>query len=271
MQKLLIIANWKMNPQTFKEAERLFEAADKNAKGAKNAEIVICPPYVQMSDIRFQMSGKSKNGIKLGSQNCFWERQGAYTGEVSAAMLKDLGCEYVIVGHSERRQYFGETDEIINKKLKAVLSARLKPILCIGESADEKEQIKSILEGHLKGCLEGIKQNQIANIIFAYEPVWAISTSGNEFCAPDYAFSAGLLMRKFLLDRYGKYAGKKPKIIYGGSVDAKEKNAVMYIREAKMDGVLVGAASLKAEEFGKIIKSIGEINQNSNVKSQNHI
>lgn len=248
----LIIANWKMNPQLPKEAMKLFAAAEENSKGAKNVEVVICPPFVFLDR-------KMLKGVKLGAQNCLWEQKGPYTGEVSPAMLRNIGCEYVILGHSERRQYFGETDETVNKKLKASLMARLKPILCIGEKADEKEQMKSILEGQLKGCLEGIKQNQIANIVFVYEPVWAISTSGNEFCSPDYAFSAGLLIRKFLLDKYGKYAGKKSKIIYGGSVDAKEKNAVMYIEEAKMDGVLVGAASLKAEEFGKIIKSVAKL------------
>lgn len=252
MNKFLIIANWKMNPQSPKEATKLFASAEENIKGAKNVEVVICPPFVFLSSL------KSKN-IKLGAQNCFWEQKGPYTGEVSPAMLKNIGCEFVILGHSERRQYFGEADKLVNKKLKAALSMRLKPILCIGEKADEREQMKSVLENQLKSCLDGIKQNQIVNIIFVYEPVWAISTSGGEFCSSDYAFSAGLLMRKFLLDQYGKYAGKKPKIIYGGSVDAKEKNAVMYIKDAKMDGVLVGAASLKEEEFGKIIKSVSEL------------
>ncbi|KKR03585.1 MAG: Triosephosphate isomerase [Parcubacteria group bacterium GW2011_GWF2_39_13b] len=264
MNKKLIIANWKMNPQSPKEARKLFLAFEENSKSVKNVEVVVCPPFVFSGflDARIYSGDKKSKasfGIHLGAQNCLWEQSGPYTGEISPAMLKSIGCEYVILGHSERRQFFGETDEVINKKLKAVLSVRLRPILCIGERADEKEQLKSVLESQLKGCLEGIKQNQIANIIFAYEPVWAISTSGGEFCSSDDAFSASLLIRKFLIDRYGKYAANKAKIIYGGSVDAKEKDAAMYVQEAKMDGVLVGAASLKAEEFGKIIKRVNEI------------
>lgn len=251
-KKNLVIANWKMNPQALKEAKRFFTVAEENVKNIKNIEVVICAPYVFLSSL-------DSKSMKLGAQNCFWEQRGPYTGEVSPSMLKDIGCEYVIVGHSERRKNFGETNEIINKKLKAALSVRLKPVLCIGEKEDEREQMKSILEGQMSGCLSDIKQGQISNIIFVYEPVWAISTSGGEFCSPDDAFSAGLLIRKFLMDRYGKYTSNKVKIIYGGSVDAKEKDAVMYIKEAKMDGVLVGATSLKAEEFGKIIKSVAEM------------
>lgn len=255
MKKNIVIANWKCNPQTLKDAKQLFEAAEENSMGMKNAEIVICPPFV------FLGSFSSKKNIKLGAQNCFWEQRGPYTGEVSPAMLKDIGCEYVILGHSEQRENFGETDETINKKLKAALFAHLKPILCIGEKEADREQMKSVVENQLSGCLNDIKQGQIPNIIFVYEPVWAISTSGGQFCSPDDAFSAGLLIRKFLMDHYGKYTGNKVKVIYGGSVDAKEKSAVMYIKEAKMDGVLVGAASLKANEFGKIIKSVAGIEE----------
>lgn len=262
MKQHLIIANWKCNPPTFKEAVRLFEAAEENAKNVKNVEIVICAPNIYLSAMRPPINpslskGGKKGGVILGAQDCFWERQGAYTGEVSAAMLKDVGCEYIIIGHSERRKYFGETDEIISKKLKAALSVGMKPIFCAGEEATEKEQMKSVLEKQLAEGLKDVKPNQIANVVIAYEPVWAISTSGGEYCTPDYAFSAGLVIRKFLINNYGKYGGNKIKIIYGGSVDGN--SAALYIKEAKMDGVLVGAASLKEEEFGKIIKNISEI------------
>lgn len=253
MDKKLIIANWKMNPQSLKEAMRFFEVAGENAKNSKNVEVVICAPFVYLNQ-----EPKIKNKeIKLGAQNCFCEGQGAYTGEVSAPMLKNIGCEYVIIGHSERRRYFGEADEFINRKLKAVMGARMKPILCIGEKEGEKEQMKEILEKQLAEGLKDIKPNQISNLIVSYEPVWAISTSGGQNCSTDYAFSSSLVIRKFLINSYGKYSGNKVKIIYGGSVDSG--NAAAYIKETKMDGVLVGAASLKEEEFGKIIKSVAEI------------
>jgi triosephosphate isomerase len=254
-KKFFIIANWKMNPQTLKDAERLFGAVEKNTKNSENVKVVICMPSVYLG----LLSASAQGGLAFGSQNCFWEQQGPYTGEVSPAMLKSVGCEYVILGHSERREILGENEEIVNKKLKAVLAVGLTPILCIGEKENEKEQMKGVLESQLAGCLRDIKAGQIPKIIFVYEPVWAISTSGGQFCSPDYAFGAGLLIKRFLIDRYGKYIGNKAKIIYGGSVNAKEKNTVMYIKEAKMDGTLIGAASLKAEEFGKIIKSVNEI------------
>jgi triosephosphate isomerase len=254
-KEIFIIANWKMNPQTLKDAERLFAAVEKIAENSENVKVVICMPSVYLG----LLSASAQGGIAFGSQNCSWEQRGPYTGEVSPAMLKSVNCDYVILGHSERKAIFAENEEVINKKLKAALAAGLTPILCIGEKEDEKEQMKGVLENQLAGCLRDIKAGQISKIIFVYEPVWAISTSGGQFCSPDYAFGACLLMKRFLIDRYGKYAGNKAKIIYGGSVDAKEKNAVMYIKEAKMDGVLVGAASLKAEEFGKIIRSVSEI------------
>jgi triosephosphate isomerase len=259
MNKILIIANWKCNPQSIKDADRFYGAIAENVQDADKVEIIICAPAVYLGLLRpsFDANKKKRTGkIELGAQNCFWEQSGPYTGEVSPSMLKSINCEYVILGHSERRKVFNETDEVVNRKLKAALSARLKPVLCIGEKEEEKDQIKQILENQLAGCLRDIGQGQISSIIFVYEPVWAISTSGDQFCSPDYAFSASLLMRNFLVEHYGKYVGNKARIIYGGSVDAKERSAVMYIKEAKMDGVLVGAASLKIDEFGKIIKSV---------------
>jgi len=255
-----------MNPQTFKEAERLFEAADENAKGVKNAEIVICPPFVYLSSFKFQASSFKfqassfefqASSLKLGSQDCFWEQKCAYTGEVSAWMLKNLGCKYVIIGHSERRKYFNETNESINKKIKAIFEAGLRPILCVGEKYDEKEVIKEILEKQLSGGLVGTPASKITDLIIAYEPVWAISSEEGEYCSPEYAFSAGLIIKKFLFKEYDKTIVDKIRIIYGGSVDGND--AASYIKEGKMAGVLVGKASLNAAEFGKIIKNMDAI------------
>lgn len=258
MQKIMVIANWKCNPATLKEAARLFDAVEEKIKNIKNAqgiEVVICAPSVFLSCFKL---GSPSGRAKIGAQDCFWENKGPYTGEVSPAMLKSVNCDYVILGHSKRRELFSETDEIINLKLKAAIAARLKPILCIGEKMEEREQAKDVIEQQLRNCLKDISKGQVANIIIVYEPVWAISTSDNrEDCTPDEAFSSSLMIRKYLINLYDKYTANKIKIVYGGSVDSSD--AVSYIKEAKMDGVLVGAASLKADEFGKIISSIAAI------------
>jgi len=256
MQKPLIIANWKMNPATSEEAKLLFDVVENGIKEVKDVEVVICPPFVyfqnQESRIKNQESRIKNQEVKLGAQNCFWEQKGAFTGEISPLMLKNLGCQYVIIGHSERRQYFNETNEIINKKIKAALKARLKPILCIGEKEEEREQIKEILEEQLKEGLKEISPGQITNLVIAYEPVWAIGT-GN-FCSTDDALSAYLMIKKFLTNCYSRSLASRVKILYGGSVDSK--NAAFYIKEAKMDGLLVGGASLNGSEFIKIVKGI---------------
>ena len=254
-KKKFVIANWKCNPQTSKEAQRLFSEAGENAANVKNLEVIICAPFAYIQNLKSNIQN-----LSVGAQDCFWEQKGPYTGEVSPSMLKDAGCEYVILGHSERRKDFGETGEIINKKIKAALAARLKPILCIGEKAEERERIKEAVAGQIKNCLAGVEQNQIKNIIIVYEPVWAISTTANsKDCPPEEAFSASLMIKKMLIDLYGKSIGEKIKIIYGGSVDSKD--AASYVKEAKVDGVLVGAASLNANEFGKIISSVAELNK----------
>lgn len=208
--KPLIVANWKMNPENEKGAKLLFNAVKKT--GA-----VICPPFVYL---------RSLAPYKwLGAQDVFWEKEGAYTGEISPAMLKDLGCKYVIVGHSERRKYFKETNEIINKKLKAALKAGLTPILCI---SDQKE----IPHGFSK---KGI---------IAYEPIWAIGTG--KACDVEEAEKMRLSIKKVV--------SKDIRILYGGSVNSK--NAAPYIKQAGFDGLLVGGASLDAKEFVDLIKKI---------------
>lgn len=229
----LIAANWKLNPTKQQGAKDLFEEVKSGVKGLKS-EVVICPPNVYLSSLK---------GLTLGAQNVYFEESGAYTGEVSPAMLKDLGIEYVIIGHSERRKYFGETDETVNKKIKASLAAGLKIIFCVGETAEERESKKT--EDVLKRMTQdGLKDIvDIDNINVAYEPVWAIGTGNN--CSVEETKKAIDFIRMFV----------KPetRILYGGSV--KSENSGAYIKEAGANGLLVGGASLKADEFIKIVKT----------------
>lgn len=228
--KSLIIANWKANPSSVKKAEKDLKIIERGIKGTKH-EVIICAPFVYLN---------IKTNLKLGAQDCFWEQQGPYTGEVSSTMLKDLGCKYVIIGHSERRRYFKETDEIINKKLKAVLKVSLKPILCVGEK--KGENAKRVVSNQLKKDLKNIAKKNLKKIIIAYEPVWAISTSGGGFCSPERARKVMDLIRNNLSN----------KVIYGGSVDSSDINS--YLSQG-FDGALVGGASLDPKEFIKIVRN----------------
>jgi len=250
--KPLIVANWKCNPTTLQEAKRLFNSVKEEMRNLKNSEVVICPPFVYLSNIQYL-----KSNIKLGAQDCFWEGKGAFTGEISPLMLKNLGCEYVIVGHSERRK-LGETDEMINKKIKAALSAKLKPILCIGETGEERKQGKTfkVLKNQLKNDLKYLISNiyYLKSLIIAYEPLWAIGT-GNP-CEPKEAKKVYLFLRKILAPYQACFGAglKKIPILYGGSVNSE--NATSYIHEANFQGLLVGGASLKAEEFIKMVRIV---------------
>ena len=235
--KNLIVANWKMNPVSQEEAKNIFDAIRDGVRGLK-AEVVICPPSVYLYASVF-----GEGVVSMGAQNVYFENSGAFTGEISPAMLKDLGVEFVIIGHSERRKYFGETDETVNKKIKKALEAGLKVIFCIGETAEERTSGKKneVLERQIKIGLNEI--SNLDNINIAYEPVWAIGTGNN--CGVEETKESVNFIRKFV----------KPetKILYGGSV--KSENSGSYIKEAKANGLLVGGASLNAEEFVKIVKS----------------
>ena len=244
----LIIANWKMNPQTEKEAKQLFDLVKKGIGKIKKTEVVICPPFVFLPNVKYQTSN-----VKLGAQNCFWEKEGAYTGEVSSIMLKSLGCQYIIVGHSERKKYFKETDETVNKKLKSILGAKLSPILCIGETQEQREQAKTdtVLKNQIISALKNISKSKFPEITIAYEPIWAIG-SGNS-CNIEDAQKIGLLIKKIISNLSNIKIAEKIRILYGGSVNSK--NAEGYIKEAGLNGLLIGGASLKAGEFVKIIKS----------------
>lgn len=236
-----------MNPLTVREAKTLFETVADGVRGLKNVETIICPPFCYLSFFG------DRRTIKVGGQDIFWEMQGAYTGQISAKMLKDVGCQYVIIGHSERRRFGGDDDEIINLKLKAALKTALTPIFCVGEQADQ--EIGQVIEQQLKIGLKDIDKAQIKKIIIAYEPVWAIGT-GNP-CTPNSAMSAALLIKKILTALYSRFIAENTPVLYGGSVDSK--NATMYIKEAKMQGLLVGGASLEAEEFVKIGEAVNSI------------
>lgn len=230
--KPLIIANWKCNPKTLAEAKELFDGVKKGVKSIKSIETVICPPFVWLSKLK---------GLKLGGQNCHCEECGPYTGEISPLMLKDLKCKYVIIGHSERRMHLQESDEMINKKIKAAIAAGLIPILCIGEKKGEDSN--QIIEQQLSIDLLDIPKPDLKKIIIAYEPIWAISTSGGEICSKEQAKIALEFIKS-------KFHGK---IIYGGSVDSKIINDYL---EVGYGGALVGGASLKPEEFIKTIEVI---------------
>lgn len=231
--KPLIVANWKMNPVTMKKAEELFNSVKHGVKDIENAETVICPPFIYLPLLK---------GLILGAQDCYWEEKGAYTGEVSVAMLKEMGCKYVIIGHSERRKYFNETDKIVNRKVKTTLKAGLVPIVCIGETEGEREMDKTeeVLEKEIKQGLNGV---DVSKIIIAYEPIWAIGT-GNP-CDIEEAQRMKEIIQKMV--------SKDIRILYGGSV--KANNAEGYLKQAGFNGLLVGGASLDAKEFVEIVNN----------------
>lgn len=238
--KNLIAANWKMNPNSQDEAKNIFSALGGPASGWEDSEVVICPPFLYIPILK-KISSKN---LMIGAQNIYFEEKGAFTGEISPAMLKDLGVEYVIIGHSERRKYFGETDETVNKKIIKALAAGLKIIFCIGETAEERDAGKKneILQRQTQQGLKDIVD--IDNISVAYEPVWAIGTGNN--CSVEET--------KESIDFIRKFVKPNTRILYGGSV--KSENSGAYIKEGGANGLLVGGASLNAEEFVKIIKSV---------------
>ena len=224
--KYLVVANWKMNPQTLVKAKKLFSIVKKGIGAVKGVEVVVCPPFVYLSKL---------SGLTLGAQNCFWEDEGAFTGEISPFMLKDIGCKYVIIGHSERRRYFKETCAMVNKKLKAALTNNLKPILCV----DSINQVK-------RG-LKGISKKEIKKIVIAYEPIFAIGTG--KACSISKAKKMNFSIRKILEEEAA--------ILYGGSVNSK--NAKDFIEKAQFQGLLIGGASLNPKEFVKIIKKVSQV------------
>ena len=220
---------------------------------AESVEVVVCPPFTALASVAQLLKGSS---IGLGAQDLYWEAQGAYTGEVSPAMLADAGCRYVIIGHSERRTSFGETDETVRKKLAAALKQGLTPIACIGETLAEREANRTVdvLTRQLEGGLKGLSEADARRLVIAYEPVWAIGTGRN--ATPEQAQDAHRFIRQHLAKRFGAATAEALRILYGGSVNAG--NAASLLHQADVDGALVGGASLKAESFAAIVKAAEE-------------
>ena len=246
--KKFIAANWKMN-KTIEDSISFIKEFKKLVKYDKNVEIVICPPFTSLQSVAKELKGSS---IKLGAQNMHFEQSGPYTGEVSAPMLREIGCEYVILGHSERRESFGETDELINKKVIAALKQGLNPILCVGETLEQRQHDKTedVLEDQLIKCLKGV--NEAKNLVIAYEPVWAISNGNpNQKAATKAdAEECHIFIRKLLAGIFDEQTSKNIRIIYGGSM--KPENAKGLLSMPNIDGGLVGNASLNAKSFAEI-------------------
>ena len=229
------------------EAISFIEQITPLVKDTKN-EVILCVPY---TDLFYSLLTAQNTNIKIGAQNMHWEEKGAYTGEVSGQMLKSIGVEYVIIGHSERRQYFAETDETVNKKVKAALANELKPIICVGETLEQREQgiAEEVITKQAMFALEGLNKEQMANVILAYEPIWAIGT-GKTATSED-ANNSIKWVRNKVEELYGKEIAEEIIILYGGSV--KAENAKELFSTTDIDGGLVGGASLKVEEFSKIV------------------
>ena len=246
MRKKVIAGNWKMNKLPNEAIDFIAELTPL-VKDTEN-EVVICVPYI---DLFYSLMHAQGTNIKIGTQNMHYEEKGAYTGEVSGEMLKSIGVEYVIIGHSERRAYYGETDETVNKKLKKALKLELKPIVCVGESLEEREagKAKEIVTTQTKLALEGLKNNEVEKTIIAYEPIWAIGTG--KTATKEDANETIKWIREEIEKIYGKEVANSVIIQYGGSV--KSGNAKELFEMSDIDGGLVGGASLDAQEFAKIV------------------
>ena len=247
MRKPVIAGNWKLY-KTNGEAVDLVTRLIPEVKKNKNVDIVVAPVFTALTSVKQAITGSN---IMLAGQDCFWEEEGAFTGEVSPKLLLDAGCSHVIIGHSERRQYFGETDETVNKKIKAALAAGLTILFCIGETLAQREgeETFDVLKRQVTGGLSGITLEQLKNIIIAYEPVWAIGTG--KTASDEQAQEAHAFIRSLVTGLYGQTAGNNIRILYGGSV--KPDNIKGLMTQPDIDGALVGGASLKAESFGAIV------------------
>ncbi len=246
MRKKVIAGNWKMNMLP-NEAISFIEELAPMVKDSQN-EVILCVPY---TDLFYALLTAQNTNIKIGAQNMHFEESGAYTGEISGKMLKSINVEYVIIGHSERRQYFNETDETVNKKIKAAFQCGLKPIVCVGETLAQREQNKTeeIITNQTKLALEGLSEEQVQNTIIAYEPIWAIGTG--KTATKEDANNSIKAIRNKIVEIYGQTVANGVIIQYGGSV--KSTNAKELFAMSDIDGGLVGGSSLKAEEFSKIV------------------
>lgn len=249
MRKIIIAGNWKMYKTSFEAVELVTEL--KRTLGDMNdVDVVVCTPFTALSEVKDILNDCS---IGLGAQNIYWEDFGAFTGEVSAPMIKAIGVEYVIIGHSERRQFFGETDATVNKKIKAALKHALIPIVCIGEVLGERESGKTfdVIKTQLEGSLVNLTALEMENIVLAYEPVWAIGTG--KTATPAQAQEVHKFIRDWLTKKYDAAIANKVRIQYGGSV--KPENTAELMGQPDIDGALVGGASLKSDSFTAIVKN----------------
>ncbi|GBG57861.1 triosephosphate isomerase [Sporomusaceae bacterium FL31] len=248
MRKPILAGNWKMH-KTVTEAVALAQELGKLTADAKDVDIVVCPTFTSLFVVREALSGTN---IKLGAQNMHWEKQGAFTGEISPGMLKDVGCQYVIIGHSERRQYFAETDQTVNHKLKAAFANEITPIFCVGETLEQRESgtTEAVVCDQVRAGLAGLSAEQVASMVIAYEPIWAIGTGRT--ASADDANAVCRFIRITVAKLFGQDSADKVRIQYGGSV--KADNIAELMAKSDIDGALVGGAALDAVGFSKIVK-----------------
>ena len=251
----LIAGNWKMHKNHLEAVQLTQKTAwGLTSDDTEAVEVVVCPPFTALRSVGTLIEG-DRLAFRLGAQNCHPEPEGAYTGEVSAPMLAKLVCGYVIVGHSERRQYFGETDELVSRKARAVLASDMTPIVCVGESLEQRDagQTAEVVQGQVRGSLAGLSAEQVGGLVVAYEPVWAIGTG--RAATPGDAQETIALIRQTIAGLAGPPAAETIRIQYGGSV--KPANIEDLMAQPDVDGALVGGASLDADEFALIVKGAG--------------
>jgi triosephosphate isomerase len=251
MRKPIIAGNWKMN-KTIGEARELMTALKDKVADVTDVEIIVAPPFTALSPVAEVIKGSN---IRLAAQDMYWEEEGAFTGEVSPLMLKDVGCQYVIIGHSERRTYFSETNETVNKKVKSAHAHSLNPIVCVGERLEERESgvTEDVVKDHVINGLADLTEEQMLNTVIAYEPVWAIGTG--KTATPEQAQEVHRFIRELLTETYSSTVAEAVRIQYGGSV--KPSNVAQLMAQPDIDGGLIGGASLDADSFTQIVKFTG--------------
>lgn len=249
MRTPIIAGNWKLN-KTSREAIQLVEELKREVSTIVGVDIVVCPTFTSLESVSEAIT---ETNIALGAQNLYWADSGAFTGEISAPMLKDFGVQYVIIGHSERRQYFGETNETVAKRIRAALTHGLTPIVCVGENLAEREANKTfdVIKDHCEGSLKGLTADEAGKLVIAYEPVWAIGTG--KTATPEQAQEVHAFIRQLLGKLFGAEVASSVRIQYGGSVTPE--NIAILISQTDIDGALVGGASLKAPSFAAIVKA----------------
>jgi len=248
LRRPLIVGNWKMN-NTVAESIKLVTALKHLLVDSPHIDVAVAPPFTALYSVSVALADTN---MSLAAQNMFWEEDGAFTGEVSGAFLKDVGCEMVILGHSERRNLFGETDKMVSQKLQAALKAELIPIVCVGENLAQREKGSAleVIETQMKAAFNDVAMHDFEKMVVAYEPVWAIGTGKN--ATPEQAGEVHHFMRTWLMKHYDAPTANRIRILYGGSV--KPENAPSLMKETHVDGLLVGGASLDSDAFAKIVK-----------------